>query len=357
MSPATVRVLMRTASSGKESADAVEDKRSAREGQAVRLRRLGGEALASRSAASVAGRLGGPEAGDRDADRGRRSEAVALAAAHRPAAASASRCTVPSSSGTGTQTFRPGSAVGRDAPARRRAATEPRGARRSGGWPRRRSPLRALGREQVDHDALEHVAHPARAQALAALDARHGGGVAGEEGQPQVGTQALRHRAHDGPARPPAGDARRQGGGPGHRAGVVVLDSSALGWRSRTARSARARGSSRAAPVGFWARGVRMTAVRPGRRARASASGSGPESSTAIGSATRPRAGTRSRTPAVARVLDGHAIAGPEVRLEHALDAVQGAAHDGEGPGGDAVGRELPRGESAAARAGGWAPP
>jgi hypothetical protein len=61
-----------------------------------------------------------------------------------------------------------------------------------------------------------------------------------------------------------------------------------------TARSARLREASTAAPVGFCPRGVAMTARAPRRRAASRMSGSIPHWSTATGSTTSPSACTRS---------------------------------------------------------------
>jgi hypothetical protein len=54
----------------------------------------------------------------------------------------------------------------------------------------------------------------------------------------------------------------------------------------------------------------------------------------------------------IAGVLDGDAVAGPEVRLQHALHAVHRASDDGQGRGRDVVQLELACGPRGAARAG-----
>src|SRR5262249_59418232 len=46
----------------------------------------------------------------------------------------------------------------------------------------------------------------------------------------------------------------------------------------------------------------------------------------------------------IARILDGNAVAGAEMRLQYALDAVERAADDGELPGREAVVPQLARG-------------
>ena len=104
--------------------------------------------------------------------------------------------------------------------------------------------------------------------------------------------------------------------------------SKVLGAFATTARNSAARFLSMAAPVGFCARGVRITAFASARMAAASESGRIPNSSSATGSAIIPSAAIKIKHAGVARILDRDDIAGRQMGLQNALDAIDGAAYD-----------------------------
>ena len=118
---------------------------------------------------------------------------------------------------------------------------------------------------------------------LAAFDARDGRGVAGEERHAEVGAERLR----DASGPPPIARVRATSvtyGAPAIAPGVIVFDDEQLRDAREHARScARARFGVIAAPVGFCARGVTMSAVRRLRARGAARSGSSPSSSTGTG--------------------------------------------------------------------------
>ena len=99
---------------------------------------------------------------------------------------------------------------------------------------------------------------------------------------------------------------------------------------AETSRSSRGalrveRGASRVLPARRDDRGARAARERGGSRP-----GSMPRSSSATGSSSSPRARSRSIQRGVAGVLDRDAVARPQLRLEHPLDAVERAADDAQ---------------------------
>ena len=151
--------------------------------------------------------------------------------------------------------------------------------------------------------------------------------VAGQHRQAQVRAERLGHRSRRGPALAVAGE-RVQRSRPGDRPEVIVLDQQRVGVLRRARRAARARARRRARrPSGSARAASRSTAPRaPRERGRAARAGIMPRSSIATGSSSMPCARSRSNSGRVAGVLDGDAVAGPQPRCEHPLDAVQGAA-------------------------------
>ena len=177
--------------------------------------------------------------------------------------------------------------------------------------------------------------------------------VAGQHGEPEVGAERLRDRAHDDPAGAARGRRALNAGVPGDRAGVIVLDHEDVGMLpedapelggARGVEARRRSGSARAAS------GCRRR--RAARSARASAAGSTPASS------MRDRLGHEAERrdevdhAGIAGILDRDAVAGAEVRLQRALDAVERAAGDGERVGGDAVAARAARARARGARPG-----
>ncbi len=180
---------------------------------------------------------------------------------------------------------------------------------------------------EPEHEALEDVADPARPALLAALDARErpprrrrAPRAAGRGRAPwrpsawRPNARAQRQACAAG-CRPP-----RRGGRPRSRAHA--------GACSSTARSSAARSASSAAPVGFCPRGVTIAALAP----RASAALQLDRSHAALVDGDRlERQAARAQQVEqrrIAGVLDGHAIAGAQVHVEHALDPVERAADD-----------------------------
>ena len=185
------------------------------------------------------------------------------------------------------------------------------------------------------------MADPAEAEHLAALDARHRLRVAGEEADAQVRAEALRDRAHDREVprlardEAPRGRARRprRRGRPRRASSSGCARSTRRSSRARAARERRARRVLRA---GRHHEGRGAAGEGAGERA----SGSGPSSSTATGRSRQAERAHEVEHAAEARVLDRHAVARAEPRDEHALDAVERAAHDRERVGAEPVGRE-----------------
>ena len=196
----------------------------------------------------------------------------------------------------------------------------------------------ALVAPERDHEALQDVADPAYAEGLTAFHARDRPCVAGHDRQAEVGAERFGDGADHGPSFARTVD-KRHVRRAGDRAGVIVFDDKDVGTllqhRSKLASAAFAEGGARWV-LRAWGDDDRRSRGRSLER-------SGEEAFVVDRDGNRHERERVEKVgdPGEAGILDKDAVAGTELFAQHAFDAVQRAADDGDGFGRDSILVEL----------------